>query len=92
MSHLSLRHRIKRLEVFAPSQTCREAIILEDLISPEGVEEDEGILGISDCFFGEPPERVWMRQKGESLSDLRTRVGREAGCMEGELCLFDAVR
>jgi len=33
-----------------------------------------------------------MRKKGESLSQLRRRVGREAGCLEGELSLFDAVR
>ena len=89
---MSLQTRLKRLEQREPPRGYREAIIMDDLVSPESVEEDETILGLSEIGWDDPDCKVWMRKRGESLSQLRQRVGREAGCLEGELCLFDAVR
>jgi hypothetical protein len=83
---------LKRLEQREPPRGYREAIIMDDLVAPESVEEDETILGLSEIGWDDPDRKVWMRNKGESLSQLRQRVGRDAGCLEGELCLFDAVR
>jgi len=67
-------------------------VILDDLIAPDNVEEDDSILGITELCWGEPQGKVWMRKKGESLNQLRMRVGREAKCLEGDLSLFDVVR
>ena len=67
-------------------------MILDDLISPDNVEEDDSILGITELCWGEPQGNVWMRKKGESLNQLRVRVGRDASCLDGDLSLFDAVR
>ena len=89
---MSLQARLKRLEQRQPTGSFRPVVILDDLISPDNLEEDDGILGLTEMCWGEPQGKVWMRKKGESLNQLRRRVGREAGCLEGELSLFDAVR
>jgi hypothetical protein len=54
--------------------------------SDESIKEDETILGLSEIGWDDPHANVWIRKKGESLSQLRQRVGRDAGCLEGELC------
>lgn len=89
---MSLQARVKRLEQRKPSRSFRPAIILDDLIAADNVAEDESILGLTELCWGEPQGKVWMRKKGESLDQLRRRVGREAGCLEGELSLFDVAR
>ena len=89
---MSLQTRLKRLEQRQPTGSFRPVVILDDLISPDNLEEDDGILGLTEMCWGEPQGKVWMRKKGESLNQLRVRVGRDASCLEGELCLFDAVR
>lgn len=89
---MSLQTRLKRLEQRKTASTFRPAIILDDLIAADNVEEDESILGLTELCWGEPQGKVWMRKKGESLDKLRMRVGLEAGCLEGELSLFDVIR
>ena len=89
---MSFHSRLKRLEQRQPPRGYREAIIMDDLVATDNLEEDETILGLSEIGWDDPDCKVWMRKKGESLSQLRRRVGREAGCLEGELCLFDVVR
>ena len=89
---MSLQARLKRLEQRKPASNFRPAIILDDLIAADNVEEDESIVGLTELCWGEPQGKVWKRKKGESLGQLRNRVGREAGCLTGELSLFDVVR
>lgn len=89
---MSLQTRLKRLEQRKLASSFRPAIILDDLVAADNVAEDESILGLTELCWGEPQGKVWMRKKGESLDQLRRRVGREAGCLEGELSLFDLVR
>ena len=83
---------LKRLEQRQPPRGYREAIIMDDLVATDNLEEDETILGLSEIGWDNPDCKVWMRKKGESLSQLRRRVWHDAGCLEGELSLFDAVR
>lgn len=89
---MSFHSRLKRLERRQPPRGYREAIIMDDLVATDNLEEDETILGLSEIGWDDPHAKVWMRKKGESLSQLRRRVGHDAGCLEGELSLFDAVR
>jgi hypothetical protein len=89
---MSLQNRLKRLEQRKPPRGYREAIIMDDLVATDNLEEDETILGLSEIGWDDPDCKVWMRKKGESLSQLRRRVGHDAGCLEGEPRLFDAVR
>jgi hypothetical protein len=89
---MTIRARLKRLEQREPAKGCRDAIIVDDLIGPELFNEDPTILGLSEIPFDDSDSRVWMRKRRESLRQLRLRVGRDAGCLEGDFCLFDAVR
>ena len=89
---MSFHSRLKRLERRQPPRGYREAIIMDDLVATDNLEEDETILGLSEIGWDDPDCKVWMRKKSASLSQLRRRVGREAGCIEGELSLFDVVR
>ena len=89
---MSFHSRLKRLEQRQPPRGYKEAIIMDDLVANDNLEEDETILGLSEIGWDDPHAKVWMRKKGESLSQLRRRVGHDAGCLEGELSLFDAVR
>ena len=65
---MSLQTRLKRLEQRQPARSFRPVVILDDLISPDNVEEDASILGITELCWGEPQGKVWMRKKGESLN------------------------
>ena len=89
---MKLAKRLENLEQSRKFNGYRKAIIMDDLVASASVEEDTSILGLSEIRWGGSGGKVWMRMKDESLSELRTRIGREAGCLEGELCLFDAVR
>lgn len=89
---MKLAKRLENLEQSRKSNGYRKAIIMDDLVASASVEEDTSILGLSEISWDGSGGKVWMRMKDESLSELRTRIGREAGCLEGELCLFDAVR
>jgi hypothetical protein len=57
---MSLQTRLKRLEQRKPAISFRPAIILDDLIAPDNVEEDESILGLTELCWGEPQGKVWM--------------------------------
>lgn len=89
---MSLQTRLKRLEQRKPAKSFRRAIILDDLIAVDNVAEDKSILGLTEMCWGEPQGKVWKRKKGESLDQLRMRVGLEARCLTGELSLFDVIR
>jgi len=89
---MNLELRLERLEQRKLSRRYRAAIIMDDLIAAEAVDEDETILGLKEISWDEPGGKIWMRNAGESLSQLRRRVGLDMGCLEGELCLLDALR
>lgn len=46
------------------SKQFQDSDILDDLIAADNVEEDESNLGLSKLFWGEPQDKVWMREKG----------------------------
>jgi len=58
---------LKRLEQRQPPRGYREAIIMDDLVATDNLEEDETILGLSEIGWDNPDCKVWMRKKGESL-------------------------
>lgn len=89
---MTLSKRLAQLERRTLSRSFRAAMIMDDLIAGQNVVEDKTILGLREISWGKPVSKIWMRKKGESLSRLRERVGHDMGCLEGELCLLDAVR
>jgi len=67
---MSFHSRLKRLEQRQPPRGYREAIIMDDLVATDNLEEDETILGLSEIGWDDPDCKVWMRKKGElSLFD-----------------------